>query len=599
MRALVLALVAIAAATALALWAVRGDEQRPPAQPSPDDTVRAAPSAHTAEARIERTPVVMGRGSIAGTVLDARGHAIPGATVRLVIGEPLAGMPSTHCDSAGRFQLLSLPIDRVAVLAEAPGYCPSQLGDLNLEAAPDNHLEVGNLGLDLAVTYRGQVRSQGRGVAGVRIRLFAELRQPGKPQPLVQRTVTDAEGWFLFDLAPPTPCVLFVERAAGYRAFGPLKVASAVEPLFLDLVPMPRIHGRVLDSQTAAPLPQARVRVIPLIEELVGPLVAGPDTQFDATIGTAPGVDGSFTLELSDTAQFALAVTELSHCTVLLGPFATDPPPSEQVVLMQPGVRTQGMLTWHNDPISGTVALFGADCSEAPIAIATVGFDGELQLPSAPPGTWLLRVDPGHGARFEQTLTLELPGPKVVNIVIADGTRLTGTVRGTSPGDPLEILCMHSSGQLLRTFVRDDGTFALEHLGPGQWRAYAPNRAWAGSLDSFLPLLELLDDPGFVVGQTPAMQRDLVPTSQLLSALTGKAPTNSTNSVVELIPSNATQSKVPHHLLWTMVNSNGVFALPHVLPGEWEVQWTPPGELPRTKTITAIAGQKVTVDFLD
>lgn len=48
-----------------------------------------------------------------------------------------------------------------------------------------------------------------------------------------------------------------------------------------------------------------------------------------------------------------------------------------------------------------------------------------------------------------------------------------------------------------------------------------------------------------------------------------------------------------------MVDTGGMFRLPHVLPGEWLVQWTPPGKPAQTKTITAIAGQAVTVDFLD
>jgi hypothetical protein len=599
-RALTFAVAAVAIAGAIGLvwWALPGNERvLPPGAPVPVDAPETtSPSTSTP---VERTPAVMGRGSIAGHVRDARGQAIAGATVRLVVNEPVAGMPSARSDAAGHFQLLGLPIDRVAVLAEAPGYCPSQLGDLDLEAAPDHHLVIDNLALDLAIPYRGQVRSLGRGLEGVSLRLAAGLRDPTAGQPLVQRAETDAEGWFLFDSAPPPPCTLVVERAAGHRQHPPLQVASAAEPLFLDLVPIPRLHGRVLDSQTGAPLPQARIRVIPIREALVGPLTQGPETDFDPTVGTAPWADGSFLVELEDSPQFALAVTERSHCATVLGPFSTDSPPAEQMVLMTRGVRTQGRITWRGDPIGGFAVLFAADGSGPPIAVALFGFDGELQMPPAPPGNWLLQVTPNHGARLEQALTLALPGPKVVNLVIADGTRLTGTVRGAAAEDPLEILCQHSSGLLLRTFVRDDGTFAVDYLCPGQWRAYAAPRTWNGSRHSFVPLLELLDDPGFVVDQSPALQRDLIPANQLLATLAGRAPANSTNSVVELIPSNATQRQVPHQLLWAMVDTGGMFRLPHVLPGEWLVQWTPPGKPAQTKTITAIAGQAVTVDFLD
>jgi hypothetical protein len=585
--------VAIAGAIWLAIWALRSDERLPT---SPQ---RAAPPtatpAQVQTVEVDRVAAAEEHGSIAGSVLDAAGRAIPDAQVHLVIDETVEGLPVALCDTTGHFQLLGVPLTVVAIRAGAPGYCSVQLGDLHPENAPDNHLDVEPIALAPSATYRGRVLSGDQGLPGASVLLVAELRAPGQPQPVLQRVWTDADGWFWFDRGPTPPCRLRVWKE-GYRDEPVVSITTEQQPLQFHLVPLPHVTGRVVDLATGAALPTARILLLPWNEEdPAGELRPSHSPADNSTV--AVDAEGRFDVPLPDAPRFVLECFAPEHTSAVRGPLHATTNVELPTLALARGCTVLGSVTWHGDPIAAVAGLWPSDGRGESCCLAEVGMDGILQLPPAPPGTWLLRVDAMHGARFEQTLELSLPGPHTTTVQIPDGSRLVGRVVA-SPTNA-RVLCVHEQGPCRLGIVQHDGTFEVTGLFPGRWVTYVlPDGGRWPSQGHFL-LAQLLEPQAIQVDNAPELRRDLVPATLLFARLRGQLPATSHGARVELIPDNATQERVPANLRRFLLNPSGEFSLDPVLPGTWRVRWSTPGSPDHESTITAIAGQEVTVDFLN
>ena len=84
-----------------------------------------------------RVVVMKPEGSVVGSVLDANGIAVPGATVELVSALREQTWPvKTQPDSEGHFAFEGVPIGRYKVQAFAPGHAPAVSEEVPVDAAP-------------------------------------------------------------------------------------------------------------------------------------------------------------------------------------------------------------------------------------------------------------------------------------------------------------------------------------------------------------------------------------------------------------------------------------------------------------------------------
>jgi len=110
-------------------------------------------------------------------------------------------------------------------------------------------------------------------------------------------------------------------------------------------------------------------------------------------------------------------------------------------------------------------------------------------------------------------------------------------------------------------------------------------------------LVSLLDDAGFVVDAAPEHRRDLVPAEQLFGRLRGRLLPQFAGSTIELVPSSATQERVPSPLRQAVADSEGAFRFDSVLPGSWRVRWNPTGQPAREVVVEAVPGGETVCTF--
>ena len=249
---------AVAALAVFVAWHWVAPSEQPVAPPGADATAVVAvpvepevPDRRTASDAVpaQRTEPGTGLGSVRGRIVDQLLQPIAGARAQLVLGEQTEGLPSAQTDGDGRFLVVGVPLTVCALRAEAPGRMPVQLGDLHPENLPDHDVDAGTFVLAPATSHHGQVRSRGRGLPGARVVLAPELGPPGRPVPVVQVTNTDEEGHFHFAVAPMPPSHLRA-TAAGHREAPVQKVTDPQQPIVVELTPLARCNGRVVDRAT-------------------------------------------------------------------------------------------------------------------------------------------------------------------------------------------------------------------------------------------------------------------------------------------------------------------------------------------------------------
>lgn len=594
MRALVVAAVVLGlAGVALTVWWSRGDSAPPHEAPAPHAPPTAASTPQELAAPVERS-LGQEHGSLVGTVVDEQQRPIAGARVQMVDDDVRDDLPAASTDARGRFQLPRVPFSVTAVRASANGYAAAQLGDLQLATAPDHHLDLGAIVLPRGTTYQGRVLARGKGIAGVSVVLAADLRAPGQAQPVLQRVFTDEEGWFLFDVAPEPPCRLRAQ-APGYREAPAVPVVGTTRSFTFELDPLPRVRGRIVDAASGEPLLAARVQLRPWHGDAPEASLPAPDTHPEPS-AVPVADDGTFDLLAPDAPSYVVECFAPEHRAIAQGPFPTQQDVTLPTAVLVRGCVVTGTVTWHGEPIAGAGSLWPEAGPGAAIAIAEIARDGVLRLPPAPPGSWILRVEAEAGATFERRLELAQPGAYPLQVQIPDGTRLVGRVVGEAPPNA-RVTAWHERGRQQHGVVRADGTFEVDGLFAGRWRAevFAASDTWASQ--AHFQLAKLLDDQSFVVDSSPEVHVELAPPGHRLARLRGRVPAPAPGTRVTLVPENDLQSRIPAGLLQCVVAPSGEFSLDPALPGTWRVRWSPPGGTPRDVTCIAVAGQETVCDF--
>ncbi len=567
-----LLLAVLIALGAVATWLLVGEPNAPthaPAAVTPPTTTAPSQAQGWAEAPPPREAAGDATGSIAGTLVDEQRRPIAAARVMVVLdARPLPN--ETVTDARGRFTLFGVPLAAVAVRAEAPGFSTTQLGDLHPERAPEQHLNLGELVLLPDQLWQGTVLSRGRPLAGASVTLLPELlHRRDTATPLVQETTTDADGAFLFASGLRPPCLAMVS-ANGHR--GASRSLGAAQTLRFDLEPLPRIHGRVTTAATGATLPTAQLWVWPMSGLQPGDRLQPRPDPHPAAAHTLH--EGTFDIEAPRSPQFVLQAAAAGHVATMLGPFAGDRDTGPLVVELMPGCTLCGTVTWRGLTIAAQASLWPSLATTQPRAMNAVAADGMLSLPAVPPGRWLLRVDAAHGARHEQWVDLALATPTSCTIALPEGTQLIGAVRGQRP-DAAVVVCTHESGLQRRGFVAGDGTFGVDGLSPGRWRADVEANPQDFRSQSSSLLTACLDDAWFVVGTGASQRHDVEVAALRLGQVRGHLAPAFATARIELVASDERQQQIPIGLRQAVVGNDGTFLIEPVLPGSWLVRLEP------------------------
>ena len=583
---------ALAALAVFAGWAWLGGEPEPGAAAGRDGPAEVAvpvapevpntPVQGTPTARFESAE---GRGSIRGRIVDSGLAPIAGARAQVVHDDRTEGLPFAQTDGDGRFLVTGVPLTVCALRAEAPGMAPVQLGDLHPENLPTHDVDAGTIVLSQAMSYHGQVRSRGRGVADARVVLAPVLGPPGRPVPVVQVTRSDEDGHFHFPVGPQPDCFVRVE-AEGHRAAPTLRVTDARQALQFELVPLARARGRVVDKITGAPVAGARIWAFAMAAFAETALLPRPDLEPES--GTLVDKDGSFDVALPDAARACLQVEAPGCCSLLHGPIEATRDLDGLVLALEPAAALQGTVSFRGEPVAARASLRPVDAPEGPAAVHLVGADGVLRVSQVASGSWILRVDADVGARFEQRIEVRAPAAVAIDVVVPEGTRLAGTAR-TLRSATTTVVCTHESGLQRRALVRSDGGYEVEGMFPGRWRAHLEQGD--SLVDRMGALLaDLLPDAEFELGTELLHRRDLASNDQRLGRITGSADLQWAGMRVALVPVSELQQRVPVPLRNTRVGADGTFAFDPLLPGNWRIVLGSESEPVRTLTLDVRAG---------
>jgi hypothetical protein len=565
----------------------------PDAPPADNTTDRDSSTTTTNAAGLavpDRSLAANPRGTIRGRIVDTDRRPLANATVLLVHDGPDPVGPAVTTGDDGRFVLFHAPLGACAVRVEAPGCVTSQRGDLHPEHAAQHDVDVGDFVLPPALLYTGVVQSRGRPLAGARLTLRPLLGAPDTPTPLVQRTVSADDGTFVFAAGPLPPSTLEV-TADGHRRSPIRRIDTAPGVLQIELEPTPRVRGRIVATGTGAAVANAALWLVPLPER-VDNLRAGGGR---GTIAGRSDRDGNFELEPPAAPWFAVEVGGGDLVPTISEAIASDAEPAPLLLRVDRGIAVHGSVTFAGEPVAGIALVL--DDNGWPLVSAAFAADGVLRLPPCPVGSWRLRIDGERGARHEQDVLVQPPGPLQLTIALGAGSRLSGRVLGSDPGWH-QVVARHESGLLRHGLRQADDSYAIDGLSTGRWQvwAHAGGDDWRRVATD--QLLARLEHPSIVIGDGPA-RLDLQAPAQLLGSVRGRVAVEFAGGRVELAAADERLAAVAPMLRQTQIAADGTFVLEPVLPGEWNVLLLRPGTTQpvRSQRIVVRAGSATDCAF--
>lgn len=425
---------------------------------------------------------------VTGRLTNFDGESVPGrVSVAELKGEPvprlLGDLLRAESGLDGRFRLGPVPRGDHALAVAAPGYSSKRV-DARVET-PGAEADLGDILLEPGLAIRGLVRDRGgAGISGARLSAFP-TRSSG-PVIMAVEGRSESDGSFAVSGLSPGSYRLTV-RASGYgEATRPFEAGA--DKAEIVLTPAGAVTGQVVDDE-GRPVELFRLASRPAPAAASAGTVMGPGRTQDVT-----SADGRFTLE--DLAEGTHVVTvsapERTPASIsdvrITGGGSTD---IGRVRLSAGGTIRGNVTDTSGAPVAGAaLGVRGASrdfgASFAPQAVSDTG--GAFEIRGAPAGT--VEVSATHPNYAEGRVTgIEVDpskGPSEARVVLAEGGRVEGFVRrrdgrGVS-NVAISVLPVRRDGgspfggggpRIIQ--LRDDGSFAAEHLPSGRLQVLLMN----------------------------------------------------------------------------------------------------------------------------
>jgi protocatechuate 3,4-dioxygenase beta subunit len=439
--------------------------------------------------------VIEGGGArLAGTVLDATGGAVPGATVRVTRTAPPFQSLAVTSDHDGRFSIFVAP-GQVAIRAESTGYAATQV----FRTAPASDVV---LTLTPGATFSGDVVSalDGRPLSGIEVRAIP-VGSWGTP---VNPSATSGErGDFSIHSLSPGEYSLAAE-GEGWRGTSDRQVlvgvAQTIEHLRLRVYPAFSVAGRVIERAKSAPCTQGSVTLGPTspwpmspydppgdtgesttsaVPIIMAPIEPNGQVRFRSVSSGAYHVvvhcpdkvltDGPRTLEIRDADRDGIVWTVDDGLGIVVHVVdeANRPVPNAPFQFLWPprGPRASRLLMPVATDQGGSVEIPGVLYPGTYTAKPDVGYE------AAP-----VDVDVGHGASTKTEVTLRLAGTRSILVTVRSA--------GGEPIDDVKVSAKmlalagaadaSTGGQQVRAAVAlGNGRFRIGPASTGRYRIEA------------------------------------------------------------------------------------------------------------------------------
>lgn len=513
-----------------------------------------------------------------GLVTDGQRQPVAGARVTLQPSAP-AGLSARRLssrnppdrfegitDSAGRFEVASLPAGTYDVTVRGQGFAPLTVPGLALPEGA-GRTDLGTVVLSPGAAIRGLVTDlEGKPVEGAEVRVKAAERSL-LPSSTRQRdpgpadAITAQDGTFLVaDRAPGESLDLTVTHPRYGTESAPGVVVPTEEPVRVVLKPVARVAGRVTDPD-GKPVPEATV----LLSELRSESFGGLSSMLPAGLPRRTTTDEKGAFEIERVAPGPIQIRAQAPRRQRAQIEGLEVKPGRDLtnveIVLAPGGTVEGrVLSPEGRPVPNarvSVAEPGSDAFSAFSRVrATTDGDGRYRLDGVPPGPQTLEATAEGYRRGVRDVEVTAE-TRTIDFELERGLEVSGRVVDDAghpvPSAQVMLVAGRNFFDALRAISGADGAFRIPGVQDGTYSLSARKEGYAADLQG-----QTVTVAGVSLG---GIEIKLSAGASITGRITG----------VEF-------SQLARVRVWAnwegnsgRVDPDGVYRIPNLRPGTWRV----------------------------
>lgn len=455
-------------------------------------------------ASIELSVVLQPGARLHGLVTDSGGNAVPGATLHLGMAGlgSVANDPNTVVVKSGpngAYEFLNVQDTNYSLEVAAEGYGRVLLQQLNVSGRADHEQDIV---LDVAHMIEGSVHDLANApIAGATVQAWSA---GGRDRQTRSEVTSDEDGRFLLDDVRAGVYTLFVS-APGYKNERKMRVETGDMSVQVQLTPLPRVRGQVLDTQ-GAPLKNFTVNLRVPVQNTEDTIALR-----ETSLAIKNAVNGEFELACPNQGEYLVEVQRSPYAPTFSDRFSitNGGEVTGLVIRMTSGGAIVGrVVDWQGNPVAGArlqthdseyvddpfFRSLGQYPSAATEATSKTNADGTFRIEGLTPETYQVDVrHKDHAQLIHQNVEVREGAPtNVGDLKLSAGAVVEGTVVGPG-GQPLAgaTVQLRGAGDEPHNYparTDTDGNYRVEHVAPGSYLIYAqrtgdPNNPFLGATD--------------------------------------------------------------------------------------------------------------------